>query len=146
MEARRCELSGNDKGEAMRRWWQRKSRGEMSTDSLSLRDLHDGCLQWVCWGFLVGLHGSRWGGMAWAHGGSRVWVAGWLSLSTNHCHNPVFFRFFFSICQICLIRCCRWVCEVALGGGGGIWSIPMVKGGCDYCFFIANKSNNNNNN
>jgi hypothetical protein len=33
---------------------------------------------------------------------------------------------------------------VALGGGGGFWSIPVVKGGCDYCFFIANKSNNNN--
>ena len=83
--------------------------------------------------------------VGWCGVGLR-WVAGWLSLSTNHCHNPVFFRFFFSICQICLIRCCRWVCEVALGGGGGIWSIPMVKGGCDYCFFIANKSNNNNNN
>ena len=39
----------------------------------------------------------------------------------------------------------RWVCEVALGGGGGFWSIPMVMGACDYCFFIANKNNNNNN-
>jgi hypothetical protein len=77
------------------------------------------------------------------------WVAGWLSLSTSHCHNPfffVFFFFFFLICQICLIRCCQWVCEVALGGGGGFWSILVVKGACDYCFFIANKSNNNNNN
>jgi hypothetical protein len=35
---------------------------------------------------------------------------------------------------------------VALGGGGGFWSIPAVKGACDYYFFIANKSNNNNNN
>ena len=31
----------------------------------------------------------------------------------------------------------RWVCEVALGGGGGFWSISVVMGGCDYCFFIA---------
>uniref|UniRef100_A0A2N9IPW6 Uncharacterized protein n=1 Tax=Fagus sylvatica TaxID=28930 RepID=A0A2N9IPW6_FAGSY len=23
----------------------------------------------------------------------------------------------------------RWVCEVALGGGGGFWSIPVVMGG-----------------
>jgi hypothetical protein len=35
---------------------------------------------------------------------------------------------------------------VALGGGGGFWSIPVVMGACDYCFFIANKNNNNNNN
>ena len=34
--------------------------------------------------------------------------------------------------------------KVALGGGGGFWSIPMVMGACDYCFFIANKNNNNN--
>uniref|UniRef100_A0A2N9H966 Transmembrane protein n=1 Tax=Fagus sylvatica TaxID=28930 RepID=A0A2N9H966_FAGSY len=25
----------------------------------------------------------------------------------------------------------RWVCEVALGGGGGFWSIPVVMGACD---------------
>jgi hypothetical protein len=30
--------------------------------------------------------------------------------------------------------------------GGGVWSIPVVMGACDYCFFIANKNNNNNNN
>ena len=40
----------------------------------------------------------------------------------------------------------RWVCEVALGGGGGYWSIPVVMGACDYYFFIVNKNNNNNNN
>jgi hypothetical protein len=39
----------------------------------------------------------------------------------------------------------RWVCEVALGGGGGFWLIPVVMGACDYCLFIANKNNNNNN-
>ena len=33
----------------------------------------------------------------------------------------------------------RWVCEVALGGGGGFWSISVVMGGCDYYFFIAKK-------
>ena len=40
----------------------------------------------------------------------------------------------------------QWVCEVALGGGGGFWSIPVVMAAYDYCFFIANKNNNNNNN
>ena len=40
----------------------------------------------------------------------------------------------------------RWVCEVALSGGGGFWLIPVVMGACDYCLFIANKNNNNNNN
>ena len=39
----------------------------------------------------------------------------------------------------------RWVCEVALIGGGGFWLIPVVTGACDYCLFIANKNNNNNN-
>jgi hypothetical protein len=39
----------------------------------------------------------------------------------------------------------QWVCEVALGGGRGFWSIPVVMGACDYYFFIANKNNNNNN-
>ena len=35
------------------------------------------------WLFAVGLHGLRWGNVAWARGGSRVWVAGWLSLSLD---------------------------------------------------------------
>jgi hypothetical protein len=40
--------------------------------------------------------GSQWGGMAWARGGSWVWVAGWLSLSLDQSlPQPSFFRFFF---------------------------------------------------
>ena len=38
----------------------------------------------------------------------------------------------------------QWVCEVALDGGGGFWSISVVMDACDYCFFISNKNNNNN--
>jgi hypothetical protein len=49
---------------------------------------------------------------------------------------------------VCVVvgRGSRWGCEVALGGwgGGGVWSIPVVMGACDYCFFIANNNNNNN--
>ena len=33
---------------------------------------------------------------------------------------------------------------MALDGGGGLWSISVVMDSCDYCFFIANKNNNNN--
>jgi hypothetical protein len=61
-----------------------------------------GFMEWMFGGFAVavcsGFVKDFWwvckgrGGVsvAWARGGSRVWVAGWLSLSlsTNHCHNP----------------------------------------------------------
>ena len=46
----------------------------------------------------MGLHGLRWGGVAWAHGGSRVWVAGWLSLSLDQSlPQPSFFFFFLDL-------------------------------------------------
>ena len=36
------------------------------------------------------------------------------------------------------VRCSRWWWGVLVDSGG--------DGGCDYCFFIANKNTNNNNN
>ena len=72
----------DDGGEAM--------RAELSTDSLEIAistvAVCSGFVEdfwWVC----TGCGGAAWRGLA-------VWVAGWLSLSTSHCHNPVFFFFF----------------------------------------------------
>jgi hypothetical protein len=38
--------------------------------------------------------GSRWGGVAWARGGSWAWVVGWLSLSQPVTATTQFFFFF----------------------------------------------------
>ena len=129
-KVRLCGGDGNGNREA--RWAQTPSLFAISTVA-------------VCSGFsrifggFARVAAGRRGSVAWACGGSQVWV-------DSRSPQPSFFRFFFFlICQICcLIRCCRWVCEVALGGAGGFWSIPVVMG--LWLLFLYCKNNNNNKN